>query len=252
MSPIVDGRKLSYCMTAAAVKVRICFVSRSFWAGASVRQILTPSFSSELARDTLSEQIVASKMACNYNGQKEDPSFGTQDMHLELLFGLSLYVQPDWPIHTLRASKSGDRRALCSSETSIDVFQGSQIVKRSIWKSQADRKSGLLIAHFTYSNDQSSNLWRPYFQGWPRHLRVIHLLIDTKKKPVQTRIKVTEVYWLFCNNAVKDIWNYNKYFSEENSAKQASSMSWKDNIEKKLTWDISSWRQEGFYFLLSP
>ena len=39
---------------------------------------------------------------------------------------------PDWPFHSYRASKSGDRHTLCSSEMSMGRFQGSEIVKGTV------------------------------------------------------------------------------------------------------------------------
>ena len=43
---------------------------------------------------------------------------------------------PDHPFHNFRASKYVIRRALCSSEASIDGFRGSQSVNGSVWYQQ--------------------------------------------------------------------------------------------------------------------
>ena len=45
------------------------------------------------------------------------------------LFFLLLYLLPDWPFCNFRASKSVDRRLLCSWRTSCGGFQSSKIVR---------------------------------------------------------------------------------------------------------------------------
>ena len=46
------------------------------------------------------------------------------------------YTQPDRPFCNFRASKSGDRLLLCSSETSCDGFWGFKVAKRSVGRVQ--------------------------------------------------------------------------------------------------------------------